>query len=158
MEPLPFTRYPGGGRSLLGSRSGANCRHDYGLTFARLTGVTTCAYCGVDFRGDYRTWLTVALDHAIPISVCRELDIPDSWAQDYANCVLACMACNSFDNRYRLTFKTEAPATLEEFFDLRDIVFKDRSLRIQKSHERELRFYEDNWRDAELPQPGFNGI
>ncbi|MGA2263276.1 MAG: hypothetical protein ABSH28_17810 [Acidobacteriota bacterium] len=153
MGSLPFLAYPGRGRRLLGQQAGANCRHDYGLTFARITGITNCSYCGVDLRSDYRAWLAVALDHAVPASVCRDLGIPVNWANDYANRVLACSACNSFDNRYRLTFVVGAPATLDEFFDLRDKVFQDRVGRIRACHDRERRFYEDNWRDATLPNP-----
>lgn len=155
MSELPFVTYPGGGRRLLGQPGGANTRREDGLDFARITGATACPYCGTDFRSDYRAWLTLVLDHAVPSSVCRDLSIPTEWANDYANRVLACGACNGFDNKYRPKFQVASPTTLDEFFALRDRVFADRVQRIQACHEQERAFYEQNWRNATLPDPGF---
>src|SRR5438270_13369266 len=123
---LPFDSYPGLGRQLLGRAPGANCRHEYGLTFMRKTGQTVCAYCGVDFSSSYETWLTMALDHVVPVSVCKALEVPDTWREDCSNRVLACAACNGFRNRYALPFEVVLPLTLEAFFDLRDKIFAER--------------------------------
>lgn len=52
------------------------------------TGQTRCAYCDVDFTAGYETWLTMALDHVVPASVCTSLNVPEEWREDYSNSVL----------------------------------------------------------------------
>lgn len=130
----PFDDYPGAGRDLLGRVGGANCRHEYGLRFVRKTGQTKCAYCGVDFAGSYETWLTMALDHVVPTSVCRALGIKDKWADDCINKVLTCSACNSFRNRYSLPDEPPIGEDLTAFLDLRDRVFAERKALILERH------------------------
>ncbi len=139
----PFDEYPSCGRKPIGRVSGANCRHEYGLKFMRKTGQTTCAYCGVDFAASYETWLTMALDHVVPTSVCRDLGIPDQWADDCANKVLACSACNSFCNRYAPKDNPPKPTNFEEFSKLRDRVFAERRELIMESHQRERDFFDE---------------
>ena len=142
---LPFAKYPGGGRVLLGKRILGTCRHDYGLQYYQRTHVHTCGYCGLDLTSSYGIWLNIALDHALPISVCNKLEIWRDWMDDYSNSVLTCSACNSFDNRYKPTFSLEKPMFLEEFFTLRDRVFVERRDRILKAHEREEQFFREKW-------------
>lgn len=139
---LPFESYPGGGRELLGRVRGANCRREYGLTFMRRTGQTRCAYCGMDFAIAYETWLTMALDHVVPTSVCTSLGVPDEWREDYSNRVLACAACNGFRNRYKPTIDVVEPLTLDVFYDLRDHIFAERKDLIAASHESEREFFD----------------
>jgi hypothetical protein len=114
IEPLPFDTYPSGGRTLLGKVSGDNCRKGYGLRFLELTGQTRCAYCGLDLVGKYEHWLTMALDHVVPDSVCKSWGLSQIWKEDYSNRVLCCTACNTFGNRYRPT-GVDCPLTLEAF-------------------------------------------
>jgi hypothetical protein len=75
----PFDSYPGGDGQLLGFSKGSNCRHQYGLAFMQRTGQKLCAYCGSDFTATYEQWLTMALDHVIPLSVCKARGIPEVW-------------------------------------------------------------------------------
>ena len=138
----PFDDYPGAGRTLIGIVKGANCRHEYGLQFMRKTGQTRCAYCKADFASCYETWLTMALDHVVPASVCVEWGLPVEWREDCANRVLACAACNSFRNRYKPPARQPVPNTLEAFFALRDKVFAERKELILKRHEEERSFFE----------------
>jgi len=140
---LPFDNYPAFGRQLLGRAPGANCRREYGLAFMRRTGQTRCAYCGVDFSSTYETWLTMALDHVVPASVCKALQVPDDWREDCANRALACAACNGFRNRYAPTFDVVLPLTLDTFFDLRDRIFAERKDLITASHVAERTFFDD---------------
>lgn len=139
---IPFDEYPGAGREILGRVGGANCRHEYGLKFMRKTGQTRCAYCRADFAGSYETWLTMALDHVVPTSVCKKLGIPDEWADDSANKVLACAACNSFHNRYTPAESPQTLLSIDEFFDFRDRVFAERKELIEESHRRERAFFD----------------
>lgn len=138
----PFSSYPQGGRSLLGRVTGANCRREYGLRFMKLTHLTKCAYCGMDFASSYEAWLNMALDHVLPVSVCNALGVPEEWREDYANRVLACAACNTFGNRYRLPPETPRPKTLDDFLSLRDDVLRDRRSLIQERHHQERAFFE----------------
>jgi hypothetical protein len=48
IEELPFAAYPGGGREQLKRRPGFNTRHADAPEFMKITGVTNCAYCGLD--------------------------------------------------------------------------------------------------------------
>lgn len=138
---IPFDRYPDQGRTLLGRVHGANCRHEYGLAFMRKTGETTCAYCGLDFAASYENWLTMALDHVVPVSVCRALGLSMDWQEDCINKVLACAACNSFHNRYKPVEQSDPPTLLEAFLELRDRIFAERRTLIAASHEQERAFY-----------------
>jgi len=138
----PFDSYPHGGRALLGRVKGANCRREYGLRFMQVTGQTACAYCGLDFAAAYENWLQMALDHVVPSSVCKGFSLPDEWADDSSNKVLACAACNGFDNRYRVSVQAECPLTLEAFYALRDRIFAERKARIAERHRTEREFFE----------------
>ena len=138
----PFDDYPGAGRTLIGIVKGANCRHEYGLQFMRKTGQTKCAYCQLDFASCYKTWLTMALDHVIPASVCVKWGVPAEWREDCANKVLACAACNAFRNRYKPASGKSVPDTLEAFLALRDRVFAERKNLIIERHKDEKAFFD----------------
>lgn len=137
----PFVDYPLGGYNRIGSVSGSNCRHGYGRDFMLKTGQTKCAYCGVDFTSSYETWLTMALDHVVPTSVCQSFNISSGWSEDCSNIVLACTACNSFLNRYSPPKGISILRTLTEFYSLRDRVFKERTSLIARKHEEEKAFF-----------------
>ncbi len=152
----PFDGYPGGGRTLLGRVSGTNCRRGYGLQLMRITGQTVCACCGGDFASTYETWLTMALDHVVPTSVCVAMRIPFEWREDASNRVLACGACNGFHNRYLSPVEASRPLTLDEFYDLRERIFAKRRELIAQSHISDRAFFESSpwlngvttWRDG----------
>ena len=127
---LPFEAYPQQGRTLLGRVKGANCRHEYGLQFMQKTGQSACAYCGLDFAASYENWLEMALDHVVPVSVCKYFSLPVDWTEDCSNRVLACAACNGFDNRYKQAIEEVCPQSLAEFFNMRDRIFAERKSRV----------------------------
>jgi len=108
------------------------------------TGQTKCAYCGADFTSLFETWLTMALDHVIPLGVCESLRIPYEWREDCSNKVLACAACNSFRTRYEPKKGTKKPKTIVEFFNLRDAVFKERKKMILRRRKDERLFFDDH--------------
>lgn len=139
---LPFLKYPDQGRRLLGKRSVENSRRGYGLALRRLSGLSSCAYCGMDLFDSYEHWLLLQVDHVIPTTVGKRLGIPVEWLEDYSNLVLACSACNSFDNQFDDPDVISAPQTENEFFDLRDAVFAKRKPRIYKCQSSERRFFE----------------
>ena len=138
----PFESYPGQGRALLGKCSGANCRREYGLKFMRRTGQRHCAYCGTDLTSTYDRWLSMAIDHVVPVSVCRRLNIPSEWAEDCVNKVLACGACNSFENRFSALELVDCPTDLETFIAIRDRLFIQRKLLIARKHVAEREFFD----------------
>src|SRR5262245_17244762 len=123
---MPFDAYPDAGRVLLGRITGSNCRHGYGMTFMQVTGQTSCAYCGLDLVASFEAFLQMALDHVVPKNVCKGLALPIDWAEDCINKVLACSACNGFDNRFTLQGPCDCPSTLEAFCELRDRIFAER--------------------------------
>lgn len=138
---LLFDSYPESGRILLGRAKGIVCRRGYGLDFMRKTGQVACAYCHSDFTASYEKWLTMALDHVVPVSVCLALEIPFEWREDCSNKVLSCAACNGFRNRYKPTIEVSTPLTLDDFYDLRDHIFSERSKLIAESHRADLEFF-----------------
>ena len=140
---MAFERYPGEGRRQLGPRRGSNARWEYGLQLRRQTGEMTCAYCGTDLFSSYDRWLTLQVDHAVPTSVAKNLGIPFQLYEDMFNLVLACAACNGFDNRYRyrVDVPPQATWTVEEFVVIRDAIFADRSARIAARHDIERAFF-----------------
>ena len=136
----------------MGAWRGANARHEYGLEFMRLTGQRRCAYCDTDLTSTYQLWLTLVLDHVIPVKMCKSLGVPSDWCWDYSNAALACAACNGFCNRYAPTFAIVPPGTLEDFWDLRDKVFEERKQMIAARHKEEHDFFEQRpWNVP--PQP-----
>jgi 5-methylcytosine-specific restriction endonuclease McrA len=140
---MPFDAYPHGGRKLIGRPTGSNCRHEYGLKLQKLAGLHACAYCGMSLVDTYEHWLMMSVDHVVPTRAGQVVGISDAWLADYANIVLCCSACNGFGNRYKLMPEmTGRPATLDEFFALRDRVFADRKALILLSHEKERAFYD----------------
>lgn len=139
-EDLPFTRYAGGGRLLLGRpRQGdVTARHGYGPPVFDECGYT-CVYCGLDRERTYEGWLQISVDHVVPRnSVAR--GIPTDWIEDIANLVTCCRACNEFGNQF--TVADAKPALLDAFFDLRDSVFATRKGSILARHATERAWYE----------------
>ena len=138
---MPFDAYPGEGKAPLGRVTGSNCRHGYGMTFMQVTGQTTCAYCGFDLVAAFDAFLQMALDHVVPKSVCKGLSLREEWAEDCINKVLACAACNGFDNRFTPKEACACPPTLEAFCELRDRIFAERKARVTACRNKEREFY-----------------
>jgi hypothetical protein len=137
----PFDSYRCGGYQLLGGWKGSNARHEYGLKFMKMTGQTHCAYCEQDLTEDFNLWLTLALDHAIPKSLCKEWGPQVAWCWDFSNAVLSCGPCNGFCNRYRPKFVVAPPKTPEEFFKRRDEIFEDRKKAIASRRAGENEYF-----------------
>jgi 5-methylcytosine-specific restriction endonuclease McrA len=139
--PWPFDTYPKDHEELKKPAwVGSNCRRGYGMEHLRKTGQSHCAYCGASFY-KFKTWLTMALDHVVPVSVCEDLDIiKNGWCRSLANSVLACDACNEFCNRYT-TDKKDRPATFEKFLELRNEIFTERKTLILKRRADEKDFF-----------------
>ena len=146
-----FDRYPSGGRTLLGkprNLTGA-CRSGYGLELQRLTGETTCAYCGVSLVDDYHHWLLLSIDHVVPTGEARRVGIGPEFSEDAINLVLCCAGCNGFGNRYQATIAPQPSWTLDQFLSLRDHIFEDRSARIGVRRAGESAFFESTpWAPA----------
>ena len=106
---MPFESYPEGGYELLGRVQGIGrgTRRTSAPLFMQKTGKTSCAYCGLDLVKSFTNWLQIQLDHVVPKKVCKKLSIQENWVEDYTNRVLACNACNGFDNQY------EPPANID---------------------------------------------
>jgi hypothetical protein len=139
-----FDRYPLGGRTLLGrlrNLTGA-CRSGYGLSLQRLTGETSCAYCGLSLVDDYYHWLLMSIDHVVPVAEARRVGICSQFYEDAINLVLCCSGCNGFGNRYRCKAEISENWTLDEFVALRDKVFADRSESIATRREKEWTFFQ----------------
>lgn len=146
---MPFETYPMGGRELLGSGSGGNCRHEYGLKLQRLTGQTGCAYCGLSLVDTYEHWLMLSVDHVVPTVTGTLLGIPREWINDFCNTVLCCAACNGFGNRYELPAGSVMPTSLGQFCELRDATFSSRRPLILACHEKERAFFDSKpWETA----------
>lgn len=139
---LLFSTYPQQGRALLARRAGGNCRKGYGLQLQKLTGQTDCAYCGLSLVSSYEQWLLMQVDHVVPFGTGKALGIPVEWLEDCSNLVLACAACNSFCNRDTIPVGIELPGSLEDFYALRDRMFRLRRQRILGAHQKERAFFE----------------
>jgi hypothetical protein len=148
-----FDRYPLRGRTLLGrpkDLTGA-CRSGYGLGLQRLTGETSCAYCGVSLIDDYHHWLLMSVDHVVPGGEARRVGIDAQLYEDAINLVLCCSGCNGFGNRYRCVADPQSVWTLEGFLALRDRIFAERFERIAARRAAEIAFFESGpW---QMPVP-----
>jgi hypothetical protein len=108
----------------------------------QLTGQRHCAYCDTELTATYQVWLTLVLDHVIPVKLCKSLHIPADWCWNYSNAALACAACNGFCNRYSPTFDIVPPDTMAAFCDLRDKIFEERKQLIAARHKEEREFFD----------------
>jgi ADP-ribosylglycohydrolase len=137
---LPFARYAGGGRVLLGTpRQGdLTARHGYGPPVFEECGYT-CVYCGLDMEHTYEGWLQISVDHVVPRNAVAR-GFPVEWIEDIANLVTCCRACNEFGNQFTVTDLPSADT--EAFFDLRDRVFTIRKANILARHSTERAWYE----------------
>lgn len=138
---MPFDQYPGAGAELIGKCGGANCRHEYGLKLQRLTGQTSCAYCGLSLVDTYEHWLLMSVDHVVPTKTGLALGINKLWLEDYCNTVLCCAGCNGFRNLYKLAAAMVAPTEVASFIELRDVTFATRKDLILAAREKERDFY-----------------
>jgi hypothetical protein len=138
---LPFDRYTGGGRQLLGipAWGDGSSRRGYGRAVFEQCGFA-CAYCGHSMETGYEVWLSLSVDHVIPVGSGKLLGYPSAWIQDTANQVTCCRACNEFLNGYRVT--DPPPATGDEFFKLRDRHFLAKRDWVQARHARERAWYD----------------
>ena len=128
----PFDSYPTDEKRLERPKL-ANTRREDGPRLRKLTGQTACAYCGLELFDNYLHWLLLSIDHVIPRGEARKLGIPDDWSESFSNTVLCCSGCNGFDNRYPVPVElARRPATWEEFLQLRDAIFKERSERVAR--------------------------
>ena len=144
---LPFDRYADGGRQLLGppAMGDGSSRRGYGPPVFEQCGFR-CAYCGYAMGGAYEPWLALSVDHVIPTGAATSLGYRPEWVRDIVNLVTCCRACNEFLNRYKVT--DPAPATVEEFFDLRDRHFLAKREWALARHKTERAWY-----DAAFPPP-----
>ncbi len=85
----------------------------------------------------------MALDHVVPKNVCKNFSLPEKWIEDCTNRVLACGACNGFDNQYKPPADTACPQSLEDFYSLRDRIFNDRKARITDRRNKEEAVFKD---------------
>jgi 5-methylcytosine-specific restriction endonuclease McrA len=143
---IPFERYRGSGRTLLGRPpvGDGTCRHGYGPPVFAECG-TACVYCDRGMGESYESWLHLSVDHVIPSGTVKQLGWPREWVEDIANLVTCCRACNELLNGYRVA--DTPPATVNEFFALRDRHFIAKRARAGERHVRERDAYE-RWADA----------
>jgi hypothetical protein len=85
-------------------------------------------------------WLSLSVDHVIPVGSGKLLGYPSEWIQDTVNQVTCCRACNEFLNGYRVT--DQPPATVDEFFKLRDRQFLAKRDWAEARHARERAWYD----------------
>lgn len=96
----------------------------------------------------YEAWLNLSIDHVVPAGDGRRLGYPVEWFEDITNLVTCCRACNEFLNGFRVT--EPPPLTVEEFFDLRDLVFEHKREWVLTRHATERAWY-DSSRPASPP-------
>ena len=141
-DNLPFTKYPGGGKELLGApRSGdGTARRSYERQVHEWCGYR-CAYCNLDL-GTFEGWLQLSVDHVVPQQIAKQ-GWPKEWIRDTINIVACCGACNGLFNRDPAV--APVPDSFEAFLMIRDALFEQRRDRI-----RERREVERTWFDTEI--------
>jgi hypothetical protein len=138
----PFDKYPDWLKEYPKCIGGASCRYEYGLRLQRITGQTTCAYCGLDMAGDYRNWLQLSVDHVIPVNtITKELPEWKQWVENAFNKVICCRACNEFFNQHKLKDIKQLPTSWEEFENIRDEIFLKKKEIACARHGKEYDFF-----------------
>jgi hypothetical protein len=134
----PFKNYRGNGKQLLEPLViQGTCRRDYGRIVLKECG-GFCVYCGRNLTESYEAWLSLSVDHVIPIST-RWVKDREDWIYNLINCVTCCRACNEFLNHYEV--RDEMPETLEAFCDLRDNHFQRKKEKALGCHKRDKTFF-----------------
>ena len=150
---MSFDEYPHGGTQPLGRpKNPENCRHGQCLELQLLTGRNRCAYCGVDLTHDYHTWLLMSVDHVVLRQDAVRLHVPKDLYEDFTNLVLCCSGCNGFGSRYKVPPEITEPDegwTPEEFYKLRDHVYRDKYVKIARRREEEMAFFDGKPWDRE---------
>jgi len=96
----------------------------------------------MDFTESFNNWRSVVLDHVVPQSVRKSLGIRLDWIWDFSNAVLACSACNGYNNRYKPEIDSpQQQMSQEEFFDLRDRCYRERKGPIMEKLTQEEDFF-----------------
>ena len=94
----------------------------------------TCRYCGVDGRKSFDVWLTLSVDHLLPVGH------PDREKDAFK--VTACQFCNTADNhyftKYGLKFDGMSPEQLVE----------QRKPYVQAVRDQYKEFWEENVKPA----------
>ena len=116
------------------------CRKGYGLQVFKRHGMK-CMYCDREMGTSYDAWLSISVDHVIPMSVLKK------WGQGFAkmvdhvdNCVTCCRSCNEFLTGYRVD--DNAPCSKEEFLSLVDMHLARKREHAQRRHLEEREWYE----------------
>ncbi len=109
-----------------------------------------CAYC--EFPGDdFKGWLMMSLDHVIPISAAKALEIDKNLWDSVLNLVFCCRVCNDFNRGVKsseaealkiLPYQPESRASPEEFLRLRKATFPRRLEHIIQEREKALLIYQ----------------
>ena len=149
---LPFERYQGRGRTLLGRPpdGDGSCRRGYGPSVFKECG-TSCVYCGLAMGEFYRAWLQISVDHVVPRRMSAS-GYPIEWILDITNCVTACRACNDY---LQDRIPDPPPQSLDLFFDLRDKVFATKLQAARKRHEVERTWFLDRSGLANFDEPAW---
>ena len=85
-EKLPFSAYPGSGREQLKRGPGLISRYPEGPEFMRITGAKHSAFFGLSTTAGFEDWLTMALDHVVPQSVCKNMGIDNDCVTSQRGC------------------------------------------------------------------------
>ena len=136
---LPFERYDGRGRRLLGraKRGDETARHGYGPPVFAQCGLM-CVYCGLDMSAPYENWLQLSVDHVVPAS-SKGNGYPAEWIEDISNLVTCCRACNEFSNSFHVA--AVVPLEVDAFFDIRDRAFLSKRDFLGLKHDVERKKY-----------------
>jgi 5-methylcytosine-specific restriction endonuclease McrA len=90
----------------------------------------TCRYCGTDGRTSFEVWLTLSIDHLLPVGH------PDREQDEFK--ITACRFCNEVDNqyftKYGLIFDNKTP----------DELIEQRRPYVQAVRDKFKKFWEEN--------------
>ena len=138
---IPFDQYPGGGYQPIGIPTGGDgtSRTGFGPATFSVCGYY-CVYCGVDLGKDYRSWLSISVDHVVPLRV-PWCDARREWIEDKFNRVTCCRACNDF---LQQSADVEEPETVEEFTTIRDRIFRSKCESARERHHVERWWFDAN--------------
>ena len=120
--------------------SSQSSRRGYGLPVFERSNYT-CLYCKRDLKSTYENWLNISIEHIIPHSTLKVWGADfDIWIDDLSNTGACCRACNGFLTVFKLS--SEAPKSLEEFYDLRDKVYLQKKELALRRHKVERTWFE----------------
>ena len=151
---LPFDAYQDAGRKAGVRLKGEVTRREDAPRLIKYSNSHHCGYCGLCLTDSFERWRLITIDHVVPKALCEQLKLDPEWIDDFCNCVLACSACNGYQQKRDELLdlaRGNSSKTWDNFLILRNKFFENRKRWILEKRRDEMEFFVSRpWESAKL--------